>query len=94
MRFVNNDFQENKEPTIGGPSPPAFTMLSDQNNSGLPDAKVQPAYAHDKVRDLGHGGAGSVSIPHSSYAAAQQRTIATQLAVRCYCHAQHGGGCG
>ncbi len=27
MRFVNNDFQENKEPTIGGQLPPLRIVL-------------------------------------------------------------------
>lgn len=28
LRFVNNDFQENKEPTIGGISLPAFYFFA------------------------------------------------------------------
>jgi len=70
LRFVNNDFQENKEPTIGGPlslvelrfrlSMPSLTF-----DSRLPDAEMQPTHADHQVRDLGYGRPGTVRLSGS-----------------------------
>jgi hypothetical protein len=63
MRFVNNDFQENKEPTIGG----TYTATPDDinlatthfishqvntnkpRNSRIPDAEMQPTNPNHQV---------------------------------------------
>jgi hypothetical protein len=49
MRFVNNDFQENKEPTIGGmlsllfmPAARAIVLMMEQPPSSPKNAPSQP----------------------------------------------------
>jgi hypothetical protein len=50
MRFVNNDFQENKEPTIGGMQPSQPLQPSQLTlDSRFPDTEMQSAHPHNQV---------------------------------------------
>lgn len=75
LRFVNNDFQENKEPTIGGTLTQPTISLDTQEKYSMLTPSLQSRLSHTKdltpkqdhqVRDMGYRRTRTIRLPRTN----------------------------